>query len=147
MNIPVIDSKKLKKVYVWNNGVRPEIPKKRYPIYRNKNGSIICVNIRTEKAFLSGDKYEPDHWNHYKEIPEPKMEPMTFEDIAKLFYCDSLFIKGTVENYLKYDGYSVADRQVKIGGEWHEVSYIIDTFKYTKDKGKTWHEFKKPVEN
>ena len=74
-----MNRKDYKRMYVWNDA-RPKIPHKRVVLWSDEI-SCIAVNGDWEEEFLRDSVVRTRYWQHYEEVPKPKMRPMTRNEV------------------------------------------------------------------
>lgn len=75
----MLNRSECKKMWVWNDDLSPKI--KRIIVESFIDGSCRAVCDTGECDFYSDVLYSTALWNHYEEIKEPKMRPMTRVEI------------------------------------------------------------------
>ena len=74
----MLNRSECKKMWVWDDSG----PKgTRIVIETFNNGSCRVVYLKDEEAFYGDKHYKIEYWDHYEEIPETKMRPMTEAEI------------------------------------------------------------------
>lgn len=70
-----------RKVLVWDNYSGEK--QKRILLFENSDGSCLCVEQNHEDSFINNGVFTTCIWKHWKEIPNPKMRPMTRNEVLK----------------------------------------------------------------
>lgn len=76
-----MNRKDYKRMYVWNGENGPKYPSIRIVLWK-EDSYCVAVEHSSERAFLRNETFTPYTWEHYEEITEPKMRPMTRNELV-----------------------------------------------------------------